>query len=429
MVFCVKVRFASDGMSADVKIAATPKQKNMLTTTATTTPSPTPRRKRNYNVFVLLIVTVLMVILLLSIRLFWIDTQWLGQVVSSSPSSFHSTIHQSEEEEEEEVDDEQRHRRKRQRQRRICTQNPYLIGLEEDVQMIAQRMEEWLVPHHVQQLKNDSHHYETLLSFKWNQFAFLHPFTSCQHDHIHCFGGPCGVEESKFTCGVMNTTSTTINNSNDSNSNKKCIVYSLGGNNQWSFELDLLQQTNCEVHTFDCTGNITRFTQIPNHERMFFHHVCVGTESMSAIPIDQCTSQYTKCGETWTIPQMQSTLHHDHIDLFKMDVEGYEWPIFKSWQAMAWENDDDEEEEEKGKSKNNENKSNKNNESTDNSWSLPHQMMVEIHHFTQKPWETVALVEMLMQMGYVVIRRDNNIYCPKCAEFALLRIRCPAVGH
>jgi hypothetical protein len=159
----------------------------MMTTTATTTPSPTPRRKRNYNVFVLLIVTVLLVILLLSIRLFWIDTQWLGQVVSSSSSSFHSTIHQSEEEEEEEVDDEQRQRRKRQRQRRICTQNPYLIGLEEDVQMIAQRMEEWLVPHHVQQMYNDSHHYETLLSYKWNQFAFLHPFTSCQHDHIPLF--------------------------------------------------------------------------------------------------------------------------------------------------------------------------------------------------------------------------------------------------
>jgi hypothetical protein len=230
----------------------------------------------------------------------------------------------------------------------------------------------------------------------------------------------------------MNTTSTTINNknnSNNSNNNKKCIVYSLGGNNQWSFELDLLQQTNCEVHTFDCTGNITRFTPIPNHERMCFFIMFVLVLSLLCLPFPSINvlfnilnvvkhGRYLKCNPRYIMII---------LICLKMDVEGYEWPIFKSWQAMAWENDDDDDDE--GISKNHENKNNKNNENTDNSWSLPHQMMVEIHHFTQKPWETVALVEMLMQMGYVVIRADNNIYCPKCAEFALLRIRCPAVGH
>jgi hypothetical protein len=32
---------------------------------------------------------------------------------------------------------------------------------------------------------------------------------------------------------------------------------------------------------------------------------------------------------------MQQKLHHKRIDLFKMDIEGFEWPMFESWPVLA----------------------------------------------------------------------------------------------
>jgi hypothetical protein len=304
---------------------------------------------------------------------------------------------------------------------RICAQNPYLVGLEEDASSIARRMDDWLSPHHLREIYQEAHQF---VATQWSQFAFFNPWTSCHQDHIHCLGGKCGIEESKFTCGIgthmqgqqqqqqQQQQSSSSSKLASLTTKKKCNVYSLGGNNQWQFELDALNQTECDVHTFDCTGDISRFDRIPDHPRMYFHHVCVGTVFEPAIPQGQCNG-IMKCGETWTIPQMHMKLGHDHIDLFKIDVEGYEWPILQSWPEIA---------QDEGKSDN-------------GYWSLPHQIMVEIHNLADvptmtfyTPTETVAFLEMLLRMGYVVIRRDNNLECAWCAEFTLMRIRCPTAS-
>ena len=71
-----------------------------------------------------------------------------------------------------------------------------------------------------------------------------------------CIGGACRQDTSKITCGVTHD-----------NMVAPCVVYSIGGNNQWQFEQGILDHTPCDVHTFDCTGPITRFDKKPNTVR------------------------------------------------------------------------------------------------------------------------------------------------------------------
>jgi hypothetical protein len=67
-------------------------------------------------------------------------------------------------------------------------------------------------------------------------------------------------------------------------------------------------------------------------------------------------------------------------------------------------------------------------------WSLPHQIMMELHYVNllnmslppKQPWEMVALLEMLLRMGYIVINRDDNIY-GRASELTLIRVRCPPI--
>merc|ERR1711916_24844 len=32
-----------------------------------------------------------------------------------------------------------------------------------------------------------------------------------------------------------------------------CVIFSLGSNNQWTFEENVVKETKCKIHTFDCT--------------------------------------------------------------------------------------------------------------------------------------------------------------------------------
>ena len=71
-----------------------------------------------------------------------------------------------------------------------------------------------------------------------------------------CIGGSCRQDTSKITYGVTE------------NMVAPCVVYSIGGNNEWQFEQGILDHTPCDVHTFDCTGPITRFDKKPDTVRM-----------------------------------------------------------------------------------------------------------------------------------------------------------------
>jgi len=219
-----------------------------------------------------------------------------------------------------------------------------------------------------------------------------------------CVGGPCRHDLSKVVCGLT-----------ELQKERECIIYSIGGNNQWDFELDLMQKTPCEVHTFDCTGPPTRFAK-PKNDRLHFHHVCLGTEHEDEVAPEACTGKNMKCGATWTLLEMQQRLGHDRIDLFKIDIEGFEWPLLTSWPLLVEED-------------------------LSRQVVLPMQILVEVHYRTQfevlRPpgvdmhkdfkfaRDMVDLQARLLQMGYVVVERDDNPACRHCTELTLLRNRCP----
>jgi hypothetical protein len=110
-----------------------------------------------------------------------------------------------------------------------------------------------------------------------------------------------------------------------------CVVYSVGSNNRFDFEKSALKNTPCEVHTFDCTGLKERFDAVPDHERMHFHHLCLGDKHQKGSR--KCRG-LEKCGDTWTLLEIQQNLKHTRIDLLKMDIEGFEWNLFDSWPEL-----------------------------------------------------------------------------------------------
>lgn len=294
----------------------------------------------------------------------------------------------------------------------FCRQNPYAHKLADSMETITQRMDTWLAPKAYDAMLHQAQTNETW-KIKWNAFEPFSAMTSCKANEKSCIGGPCRKDTSKIACGV------------NAALQPGCIIYSIGGNNQWEFEQDVLQKTPCEVHTFDCTGPRTRF-RVPEHDRLHFHHICIGTteEPEPVIcPPRQKRHGFKKCGATKTLLGVQQMLGHSQIDLYKMDIEGYEVPIFQSWPELT-------------------SRSNANGQKGEETWALPMQLLVEVHYLTQfedlwkpgqnsawepfmTPVELVQLQRHLINMGYVVIERDDNKLCPHCTELTLVRMRCP----
>lgn len=269
---------------------------------------------------------------------------------------------------------------------RLCVQNQYAKSLSLPLEENARLADNW-IEHRTEHEKNLT---ALTIGHKHNhdRFQAFEVMGSCNQT---CIGGKCRADKSKIACGV-----------NENNMEAPCVVYSIGGNNKWEFEEDILKKTPCEVHTFDCTGEKSRFVK-PDHPRLSFHYVCLGTKNKDA------TSTY---GEFWTLEKMQKTLGHNVIDLFKADIEGYEFPMFESWSMLT--------------------------DYRSPKTVLPMQVLVEVHYQTQMEelatgtfddWkfgtDMIHLQARFLNMGYVVVVRDDNKACKHCTELTLVRFRCP----
>jgi hypothetical protein len=268
------------------------------------------------------------------------------------------------------------------------------------------------------------------------RFRVFEELASCKDDV--CIGGECGSDVSKIMCGlsVLNgqteatsksisivggasSSSVTIRSSANSKP-PPCVVYSIGGNNLWQFELDILKRTSCEVHTFDCTGNITRF-KVPSNDdgRLHFHYECLHggiTAGGTALPPGP---------NFLTLAEMAHKYGHTKIDLLKMDIEGFEWGVFDGFNYHHRQ-------QHIGNASSISSNSNSIMELV-----LPMQILVEVHYRTQfrelfayqsKDWkfeeDMISLARQLFQMGYIVIKHDDNRACPHCVELTLVRAYC-----
>lgn len=165
-------------------------------------------------------------------------------------------------------------------------------------------------------------------------------------------------------------------------SNKSCLVYSVGFNNEFSFEQNVLEKISpeCEIHTFDPTVGDTP-NNLPTHGKIFFHPWGLADKNQESYK---------------TLPTIIKELNHTgkEIDLLKIDCEDCEFQTFITW--------------------------------FDNS-TLIRQILLEIHKGTEDvatpPAQEIMLL--LQREGYVIFHKEPNIQFQSgglCIEYSFLRL-------
>jgi hypothetical protein len=105
----------------------------------------------------------------------------------------------------------------------------------------------------------------------------------------------------------------------------KCLVYSIGSNGVFDFEVEVKHELGCEVHTFDPTGDTTSFAKRAEERGINFHPIgLAGCDGNIKINNELCP--------VLSLSSVMKTLGHEgrHIDIFKIDCEGCEYESFKS---------------------------------------------------------------------------------------------------
>ncbi|KAI8925096.1 methyltransferase domain-containing protein [Entophlyctis helioformis] len=168
---------------------------------------------------------------------------------------------------------------------------------------------------------------------------------------------------------------------------EQCTIFSIGSNGDFNFEeaMHKFVGNKCKIYTFDCTGNWSN----PTTE---FHPWCVSD-----------TNDIVDGRQYKTLTTMMKDLDVKKIHLFKVDVEGYEFKMFKSLEKEPLA-------------------------------SLPKQILLEVHWGTRWPGQqsfdqdketwlpyATSFYRGIDKMGYRIALRERNIYNDCCAEYVLVR--------
>ncbi|XP_048254957.1 probable methyltransferase-like protein 24 isoform X2 [Haliotis rufescens] len=105
----------------------------------------------------------------------------------------------------------------------------------------------------------------------------------------------------------------------------KCLVYSVGINNDFSFDDEIAKQFGCEVHSFDPSMNQKSYKR---NEQVYFHNIGLSDVNVHIPP--------NKTGwEMRTLGAIKQELGHAkrRVDVLKMDIEHWEWKVLP--QAIA----------------------------------------------------------------------------------------------
>jgi len=198
------------------------------------------------------------------------------------------------------------------------------------------------------------------------------PAISCQHERrIGALG-----DGGKWVCDphrILNKPS------------KSCLVYSIGSNNEFTFEKAIRRDisSECEVHTFDPTvGNHP--SNLPKNENITIHPWGLGATNQGAYKnLNTIINELGHAGK--------------EIDIFKIDCEGCEFETVRSWFG-------------------------------DGSVAI-RQILLEIHKGTEgaQPPPTQELMLFLESKGFVIFHKEPNIQYGGglCIEYAFLRLRPP----
>jgi hypothetical protein len=109
-----------------------------------------------------------------------------------------------------------------------------------------------------------------------------------------------------------------------------CLVYSFGIDNDFTFD-DAMAEAGCEVYSFDPSMGAE------DHERSKrVHFKSIGLSTIDSDNFVPMVDGYTeKSDKTWkirTLASLKKMFGHENktLDVLKVDVETYEWAIFKT---------------------------------------------------------------------------------------------------
>ena len=158
-------------------------------------------------------------------------------------------------------------------------------------------------------------------------------------------------------------------------SDQGCLVYSVGSNNDFSFEMSVHDQISehCEIHTFDF-GDYSQGAKEAG-DYITYHQVGVGKDQPPRFK---------------SVKTLVKELGHENrvIDIFKIDCEGCEWQTAKHW------------------------------------FEAPvtlRQIQVELH-FQSTPAQNAEFFDLMYENDYVVFHKEANIAYPGAIEYAFLKL-------
>lgn len=180
------------------------------------------------------------------------------------------------------------------------------------------------------------------------------------------------------------------------NDKDDCHIFSIGSNDQWGFEEELLQKLpDCHVHTFDCTLKDNTPRRKPNDPKVHFYPHCVSSKDATT------GGKYYKT----YIGLVEATGIQHPPKVLKMDIEGFEFDVLSSMLK-----------------------------SPSTLW--PEQIMMEVHFASRMidlSWllRTRQTAEMTMffdllynKGGYMPAHIKHIDGCPTCMEILLVRVHC-----
>jgi Methyltransferase domain len=249
----------------------------------------------------------------------------------------------------------------------LCNTNPYLPNF-------ARAEQEWGLSF-LLRFKTKVSSFSQLHrdSSGWAMFDIVDDVMDCPG--ISRYGGTLGDSDGgKWLCGIQKLS-------------PGCNIYSLGSNGDFTFEESMLVSTPCTIHTFDCT--LSSAPNVPSG-RIKFYSTCVGAS-------DSGDDRFK------TLPTIMKELGHSSVDLLKIDIEGYEHDILRSFAEYK--------------------------KKSPAGPFLPNQLSIEIHQYAGGvgPIGLPQLMESfqsLVDAGYVPISREDNFKSNDCSEFTWIRLGC-----
>jgi hypothetical protein len=218
---------------------------------------------------------------------------------------------------------------------------------------------------------------EDIVGAKWDRFNAMGPVVQCPSKILETFGKG---DEEKRICGSIKD--------ND------CVVISVGSLNLWGFEEAVIAKyPHCHIHTFDCFAT---YAKVPAaiQKQVTLYPICLGLQD--AVVDGREFMTWPSVAARIGLTKPPSAL--------KMDIEGYEWTTIP---AIIKSN-----------------------------LLVPESFSFELHYKANPRFkkdlvwgkrgrsgpEIGLFMELLYNLGYVLVDRHDNRYCPVCTEIVVSKL-------